>query len=380
MADGTQRSIPRVLHVTRPATGGMRRHVLTLLRHLPGAGAWAALMAPKGDTQEYRRALPPDVEIYHAPLAESQSPVHDFIAATRIAYVCTRRKIGILHFHGYRTAPVMWFARRMALGARRVITAHNLFSMAVGRRRGAVISMLRSSAHAVIANSRAVKQTLVGAGIDGNKVCVIYNGIGPDEVAANTDPAPVRRRLGADDDTRLVLCAARLIAAKGVDVLLDAVPHVLARIPEARFVVVGDGPDREMLSRRAGSPELHGCVRLLGSRDDVRDLIAAADCVAVPSREEGQGYVAVEAMACGTPWVGTRAGGLVEMAQDGETGLLVEPESPHRLADGIVRVLAGDEEIAQMIARAREFTAAELSRDTMIARTVGVYESVAGRR
>jgi glycosyltransferase involved in cell wall biosynthesis len=372
--------ILRVLHVTRPASGGIRRHVLTLLRHLPPAGVSVALMAPKNETQDYRRALPPGVEIYHAPLAESQSPVHDFIAATRIAYLSAHRRIGILHFHGYRTAPVMWFARRMALRPRRILTAHNLFTMPAGRRRDAVASMLRSSAQVVIANSAAVRETLALAGLDPRRMCVIHNGIAPEEIASGIDRRAVRRRVGADDDSRLVLCAARLVPAKGVDVLIEAAARVVTQIPEVLFAIVGDGPEREDLARRAAAAELHGSVRLLGARDDVGELIAAADCLAAPSREEGQSYVAVEAMACGTPWVGSRVGGLVEMARDGETGILVEPESPHDLADALVAALSGDERIGAMTARAKEFVAAELTRDKMIARTVGVYESVVGRR
>ena len=165
-------------------------------------------------------------------------------------------------------------------------------------------------------------------GIDGRTV-VIHNGVqlttfrpqgGRDRVAA-------RKLLGLEDVPTAV-CIGELAVQRGQADLLEAWADVVSQVPEARLVIVGDGPERARLAQRA--LELPG-VSLVGARSDVRSWLAAADVVAVPSRWGGMSLVPLEAMASARTVVATSVSGIVETVPD-DVGAIVPPEDPAAMA------------------------------------------------
>ncbi len=162
---------------------------------------------------------------------------------------------------------------------------------------------------------------------------------------------------------------ARLVEQKGLDTLLDAVPLVLARRPDLRFVLVGEGPLRAELERRAkGLP-----VELLGERDDVPEQLARFDVFAFPSRFEGLCLAVIEAQAAGVPVVATPVGGIGETVVPGETGTLVPVDDPAALADAICGVLADPGRAAAMAVEARRRAFERFSVERMVERTIALY-------
>jgi glycosyltransferase involved in cell wall biosynthesis len=169
---------------------------------------------------------------------------------------------------------------------------------------------------------------------------------------------------------------ARLAEQKGHRTLLEAVPLVRERHPEARFAIAGDGELREELEQRAR--ELGDHVAMLGNRSDVPDLLASFAVFAYPSRFEGLCLAVLEAQAAGVPVVATPVGGIRETVVDGETGLLTPPDDPRALADRIVRLL-DDPALARRLAdRARE-RVQRYSEARMVAETLALYRSPAMR-
>ncbi len=181
------------------------------------------------------------------------------------------------------------------------------------------------------------------------------------------DPGMVRQRHEVGDRP-LIVSVARLVEWKGHDTVLRALPQMLAEVPEAVYLIVGDGPyrpDLERLTRRLG---LEDRVVFAGfvPEGDLPSYYRAADVVAVPSREvtegvpiEGFGIVYVEAGACGTAVVGGRGGGTDESIEDGVTGFRVDPNDTSALADAVVRLLK-DRELAQRFGRAGRERAVKL--------------------
>jgi D-inositol-3-phosphate glycosyltransferase len=190
---------------------------------------------------------------------------------------------------------------------------------------------------------------------DREKLAIIPCGVDPN-VFRPMRQADAREALGRDQCERIVLFVGRIEQIKGIDVLLRALGLLFFRHPEFRqdlcLLVVGgaldpgdDAPETEKIQELRSLVHQHrmeGNVSFVGSMDQQRLALyyAAADVCAVPSLTESFGLVALEAMACGTPVVGTRVGGLQTLIEDGESGLLVPAGDYQALAEQIARVLS----------------------------------------
>jgi len=174
---------------------------------------------------------------------------------------------------------------------------------------------------------------------------------------------------------KVVLTVGRLAASeryKGHDVMLDAWPAVLREIPEARYIIVGDGDDRTRLQTRAKEMGLSGSVFFKGgvSGAELQSCYDECQVFALPARTEldpraprgeGFGIVFLEAMAHGKPVVGPNSGAPTEFIHDGEHGLLVDPVNPAQLAQALIELLAHPERARQMGEAAREWVRQEYS-------------------
>jgi glycosyltransferase involved in cell wall biosynthesis len=147
-----------------------------------------------------------------------------------------------------------------------------------------------------------------------------------------------RARLGISPDAFVVVGVGRLVPIKGFDLLVEAVPAVLAAVPETEVLLVGDGPDRDGLAARAAELGVAARVRFLGTTSDVVLPLAAADVCAAPSRNEGMGRALVEAMALAVPVVGAAVGGIPAVIGDDEAGRLIPSGDAAALAAALVEL------------------------------------------
>jgi len=162
---------------------------------------------------------------------------------------------------------------------------------------------------------------------------------------------------------------ARLVPQKGLDTLVAAAPAVLARYPDARFVVVGDGELRGELEAAAGRLPF----TFTGARDDVPELVSTFDVFAFPSRFEGLCLAVIEAQAAGVPVVATPVGGIVETVVPGETGTLVPVGDARALAEAICAAFGDPAGAAAMADEARRRVRERFSIATMVERTLALY-------
>lgn len=360
--------LPGVLHVSRPAAGGLRQHLLTLLHGLADLGVSCSLAAPRDLLDSFVEGCADAGRIRTMELGITDRPrlAADLIAAARLRRIA--RGYQAVHAHGMRAG---WIA---ALSGVRpyVLTCHNLYSASgnpVARWAGS--SALRQAAR-VIAVSQAVSASLPPGCGPGDRVRVVPNGIVLPRRTGQRSPDAVRADFGAPAGSPLVLCVARLMPDKGVDVLVRAWPLVRAEVPSAWCIVAGDGPDRQSLAEMAS-----GCQGLLlaGLVEDTASLYAAADVVAIPSRREGQSLVCLEAMASSPApaVVATCAGGLPEMVRDGVTGLLVAPDDPAALAGAVVRLLTDPDQRERLVPAAAAMVTQSYSAGAMCRATLSLY-------
>jgi glycosyltransferase involved in cell wall biosynthesis len=202
-------------------------------------------------------------------------------------------------------------------------------------------------AHAVIAVSSFTRDALVRLmGIDPGKIVLIPNGVDTARFQPRPPRADIAERYGVAG-RRVILNVGRLVARKGQDHLIRAMPAILASSPDAHLLIAGEGPLRPTLESLIAQHGVQARVTLLGEVDDaaLTDLYAQADLFALPNRQmpdgdtEGFGLVFLEANACGKPVVSGRAGGVIDAVQDGVNGLAVDGENIEEIAHAVSRLL-----------------------------------------
>ncbi|MFT5367929.1 MAG: glycosyltransferase involved in cell wall biosynthesis [Candidatus Latescibacterota bacterium] len=204
-------------------------------------------------------------------------------------------------------------------------------------------------------------------GIDEKRTTAVYNGIdilGFEQEVSQLPPAILKK-----ENELLIGTVGRLSPQKGFDVLLNAMPAVLAKIPNARLVISGDGPEEEALKSQCKDLQIENQVDFLGWRSDIPALLQAFDLFVLPSRYESFPISILEVMAASKPIVATHVDGIPESVSEGKTGLLVPSEDPVMLADAIATLLHDPALCAQMSTQARErvethFTLEKTARDT----------------
>jgi glycosyltransferase involved in cell wall biosynthesis len=232
----------------------------------------------------------------------------------------------------------------------------------------------------LICVSAGVGDSFRRSGIPAEKMSVVRNGIQPLRPSGSADEA--RKRLDVGTRTKLVLTIGRLIDVKGHHYLLDAMPTVVARHQDVRFLWVGGGPLEQELRDRVRTLDLDDHVQIAGQRNDIPDLMAAADLLVLPSLVEGLPLVVLEAMAAGLPVVATRVCGTSETLVDGVTGRLVPPGRLGPGADGtalaaaILEVLQDDGLGERWGAAGRARLERDFTADRMAHETADVYERV----
>jgi glycosyltransferase involved in cell wall biosynthesis len=193
----------------------------------------------------------------------------------------------------------------------------------------------------MIVNSQATRRTLC-QGISwtpAGRIHVLYNGVDLTPFSAARPPEAVRQDLGRTPQDRLLICVGELTTRKNAALLVAALPELLRRHPRTHVLLVGEGDQREPLRTRARAAGVEDHVHLLGFRDDVPDLLAAADVLVHPARVEGFGFAVAEGMAAGLPVVASRASSIPEIVVPGETGQLVPVDDQQALTAAIARYL-----------------------------------------
>jgi glycosyltransferase involved in cell wall biosynthesis len=366
------------LHIDTARTWrGGQNQVLLTVNGLRAIGHRAALVAhPVGELR--RRAAEGLDLIPFAPRTEV-----DLSAAWRLARVIRQLRPDVVHAHDPHG--VAMAALALSFGAAAAAIG--------GVRAPALVASRRVDFHlkgnsfsrwkyrqvdCFIAASDAIRQMLVADGVAPDRTTTVHEGIDPGHVQA-APPVNVHELFWLPHRAPVVGNVAALVPHKGQRHLIDAARLVVQEIPDARFVILGEGELRDALERQVRDAHLEKHVLLPGFRTDVLGCIKAFDVFAMSSVTEGLGTSLLDAMAASRAIVATRAGGIPEIVEDGTTGLLVPPRDHAALAHGIVRLLQ-DEPLRRRLGEAgRARVVARFTVDRMVEETAAVYARVAGR-
>jgi glycosyltransferase involved in cell wall biosynthesis len=360
----------RVLHFQKVAgISGSEAHLLSLLprlrergwdirllmfhEHEPGAWDFARELEARG------------VPLDAIPISRDVDPV----AFMRLVDYLGRERPQILHTHLVHADAYGQIAGALSRVPVRVSTKHGFNEFREGRAFALADRGVASLAHVHIAISRGLARYLSDTeGFAADDFDIVHYGIAP-----RGEPPPYAAR-----DPRL-LCVGRLIPIKGHIVLLRAFADARREVPGLTLDIAGRGPLEPALKALTRELGIADAVRFLGYVSPIQEAIEESAVIVVPSMGEGFGMVALEAMERARPVVAASIGGLGELVEDGQTGLLVEPGEAEPLARAIVR-LAGDLELAaNMGAAGRRRALGEFLEERCIERTEMLYERALAR-
>jgi glycosyltransferase involved in cell wall biosynthesis len=225
--------------------------------------------------------------------------------------------------------------------------------------------------HGVIANSQSVRQVLIAAGVPDSQIEVISPGIEIPQELPNPDMrAKARGRWGYSSEEFVIGHAAAFTHEKGQDVALRAALLLAPRLPRARMLLAGDGPDKAQPVMLDLARQASGIAQLPGFIEDLGEFYAALDLYIMPSRSEAWGLTALRAMAFGIPVIASNVGGLPEVVAN--IGWLVPPESPEALATAIVDAASDPARLCEFGRNARD-RASQFSIERTVKQTEQLY-------
>lgn len=352
----------RVLHVDTAATwrGGQNQVLLTAMGSAERGHAVAVACRAGGALEARLR----DARVQAHPIAfrGDLSP----LAALALARAIRSFRPEVIHLHDPHAISAGLMAARLQGGARLVATRRVDFVL-----RGSLSRRKYRSCDRVIAVSRAIASVLEGSGVPASRLRLVYEGV--PARAAPPGGAEALAALGVPPGVPVVGTIAALTEHKDHTTLLEAATLVLARIPEARFIAVGDGELRPALEARAAALGLGDRWIWAGFRRDVDVLLPRFTVFCLSSQSEGLGTSLLDAMNFGRPVVATAAGGIPEAVEDGSTGRVVPVKDPRALAEALVEVLSNEERREAMGHAGRRRFEERFTVERMVEETLRVY-------
>ncbi|MDP7395647.1 MAG: glycosyltransferase family 4 protein [Lentisphaeria bacterium] len=378
-----------ILHlITRLIRGGAQLNTLYTAAHTAIGGCQARSVVATGpdvddagDLFDDARALGIEpVIVSH--LVRRGSVWHDPLALLQLCRLIRRLRPTIVHTHTSKAG----FLGRVAARLMRVPVVihtphgaihHGYFPSA--RKTGIYVRLERLVARrcdVAICLTEGEKRDWETVNVRHRRVEVIPSGVDIAKFEKPSRPLPeIRRELGLAEDDRIIGYVGRLVELKGIGYMIRAMPAILAQVPQARLLIVGDGefrPQLESLARELGVDE-RTC--FVGTRTDVPDMLAAMDVAVLPTIcAEAMGRVLVEAAAAGKPVVATRLGGVGDVVRHDETGLIVAPEDADALAVATITILT-DAELATRLGETARKQAGKFSLDEMMRQLNRLYAS-----
>ena len=362
----------RVLHlIPQFGRGGAERVICELASGMRKSHNIQALIAWSGGewTSQLDRL---GLQWLRVPLFPSRpiNAIRSFFALRRIV---RQYHIDLIHSH-HRFSSLVGRVVCLTSNTAFVCTVHDLAS---GNR---LISVF-AQGETVTVFSQAVQSHLIEHfGLNEDFIYRVPMGLRPAVKLPAEQILAMRRERGCASPIPVIGFVGRLAYEKGPDILLRAMPHILVRFPQARFWIVGDGDMRDELEILVDTLGIREKVIFFGGQDDVSLLMSCFDITVVPSLREGFGLAALESLAHGKPVIATQVGGLPELVQHDQNGILIPPGQSVAVAEAVIRLLGNRELLLEMGVRARETIRGRFSIEAMLREMRLVYQSALERQ
>lgn len=369
----------KVLYVVRPVSGGMRQHLIGLWQHLARGKVEPLVVCPPAEAEFFARQNL-GLKIFPLAFREKFSLWADLGVALTLPRLAKTYGVEIIHAHGYKAGFLsLWAGLFPGRRYRLICTFHNPLRRYRSLLKNWLSSMLagtvaRTSDHLIVISNFIGAETRRRWSVPDGKISCIYNGINP-WVQPEQAPEKARANWGVPAGIPFLGTVARLIPQKGVQYLIEAAAILRRAGIDFRMVVAGDGPFRAELEALADRTGLSGVLFFPGYLEDVSGLLAALDIFVLPTLEEGMSVAILEAMAAGKPVVASNVGGVPELVT-AETGIVVPPADPERLAAALQQLIRTPERRRQMGENGRKRVTKGFTIFRMAEAHLGLYQKL----
>lgn len=292
----------------------------------------------------------------------------------RLAAILRAERPDVVHIHSRRGADTLGLIAAKMTGIGKVILSRRVDDPV----KPGWLTQLRyvKLPDRVVTVSKGIARVLIEAGVPAQHIRQVYSAIDFPAYQSALDVAQARARLELPDGVPVLVVVAQLIPRKGHRFLLQAMPRILAGHPDTQVLFVGKGEAEATLRNEVARSGLQDCVRFLGYRQDIGDILRASDVLVHPATMEGFANVAMQAMAAGIPVVSSAVGGMPESVRDGVSGLLVPPGEPDALAEALLQLLADPAWRAQLGRQGKDIVEREFTVDAMVEGNLAVYREL----
>lgn len=300
----------------------------------------------------------------------------------KILDICKKEKPDVIHAHNRFFFTTICAATLKRLLKIPLVTTFHLGSLTFGKRsldlalkiyEGTISKWIIKNCDQIIAVSRAVKKHVVNLGASFDKVTVIPNGVDLEAFK------PTEKSKDSSDGMKNVVFIGRLVFNKGAQYIVEAAPMVIARYPNTKFIIVGDGPMKSYLEKLSKKLGVTHAFKFLGTVPSIQEIFKQCDIFVRPSLTEGMSLAVLEAMSCGLPVIATKVAGTPEIIINNKTGILIDVKNVQQLADSILRLFSDPELLQSLSRNARLFVEKHYNWDRVTKLTLQVYEKMLNR-
>ena len=388
-----------------PVFGGGEEHIRSLGARLAASGMAATVVTRRGDPSWPAEETREGIRVRRVrPSGPARTGKYLMVPAAVLALFQERDRFDVLVVRGTRVLGLPGLLAGRALGKGVVLQPElngelsgEAYTWGTRYARGPVAALVRwgtalrnvwfRDGDAFVAMSERIRQEFLAAGVPPEKIAHLPHGVDTARFrpASPEERVALRRRLGLPADALVIAWTGRVLKGKGLETLLGAFEGVAAAEPGAHLLLVGSGSGQALsiedeLRGRVQASGLRPRVTFAGRVDAVEDWLRASDVFAFPSLVEALGISLIEAAACGLPCVGSRTGGIVDVIEEGRTGLLVPPGDAEALASALRALLSDPGARAAMGEAGRHLGVRRFDVEDSLERYRSLFREVGSRR
>jgi len=367
----------------KPNTGGIAEHTYQIAKHIAKKGHNVTVLSSKlNSCEEFDK-----MQSFKTYRVFSLSFLKNILLFFYLGYFVLRFRINLVYNAVWNPCGIISCFLSFALNFRYVVVAHGseLYSIKLPWQtlkerlkiwlKRVIQPKVYNHAFKVFAVSNYIKKKLEKAGVDSKKILVFNNGVSLEEFETEQVDEEIINKYNLKGK-KIILIVSRLVARKGHDMIIRTLPKVLEKVPNAIYLIAGDGSRRSFLEDLTTRFNLEDNVIFLGfvPHKHLPRLYNSCDVFIMASREEGFGIVFLEANACKKPVIGGRSGGIPDAIIDGETGLLVDPQDPNDIAKGLIKILTNKRLAKKMGENGYNRVKRELTWDKIVSRMMEIVQ------